>query len=365
MSNQRDLADAAEPIQKPTRGSSSSRSDSRPGVGRRLATFGLLAVLALTLSFSAPGLRGVLHAVGHINPMWIALAAGLELASELSFVVLFRLFFDRLPGRDALALAWTELASGALLPGGGTGGLAIGGWLIHLTGAPTRWIAQRSGALFFLASAVSVASLIGAGLTLIATHHAPHGFLIAVLPTVLVTAATVAVAALPRLLRSRTPPPRWLRAISAGVQDAQETTFRHPSWRLAGALGYLGFDIAVLWVCLHALGHTPSAPVLTLAYTIGYLANTLPIPGGIGALDAGLTGALVLYGVSPAHAAAAVLVYHAVSLWIPGVGGISAFLYLRPRLLARNRGGLPPSLTDLAGNMLSASTVRRPSPAFP
>ena len=162
-------------------------------------------MLALTLSFSAPGLRGVLHAVGHINPMWIALAAGLELASELSFVVLFRLFFDRLPGRDALALAWTELASGALLPGGGTGGLAIVGRLIHLTGAPTRWIAQRSGGLFFLTSAVSAASLIGAGLALIATHHAPHGFLLVVLPTVLVTAATVAVAALPRLLRPRAP----------------------------------------------------------------------------------------------------------------------------------------------------------------
>jgi hypothetical protein len=64
----------------------------------------------------------VLPAVGHTDPMWIVLAAGLELASDLSFVVLFRLFFDRVPGRDARALAWTELPSGALLPSGGTGG---------------------------------------------------------------------------------------------------------------------------------------------------------------------------------------------------------------------------------------------------
>jgi uncharacterized protein (TIRG00374 family) len=112
---------------------------------------------------------------------------------------------------------------------------------------------------------------------------------------------------------------------------------RQPSWRLAGALGYLGFDIAVLWVCLRGFGITPSVPALVLAYNIGYLANALPIPGGIGVLDAGLTGALALYGVAPAHAAGAVLVYHAIALWIPGLGGLLAYLRVRPRLLEAQR----------------------------
>ena len=108
---------------------------------------------------------------------------------------------------------------------------------------------------------------------------------------------------------------------------------RRPSWRLIGAVGYLGFDIAVLLVTLRAFGHAPSVPVVMLAYSIGYAANWLPIPGGVGVLDAGLTGALVLYGVSPVHAAAAVIVYHAIAFWIPGLGGVLAYLRLRPRLL--------------------------------
>ena len=43
--------------------------------------------------------------------------------------------------------------------------------------------------------------------------------------------------------------------------------------------------------------------------------------------------ALALYGVAPAHAAAAVLVYHAIALWVPGLGGLIGYLRVRPRLL--------------------------------
>ena len=305
----------------------------RPPVGSRLATLGLLVVLALALLLSVPGLRGVMHHVRQIGPIWIVLAVALELASDVSFVVLFRLFFDRLPGREARLLAWTEQASGALLPGGGAGGLAIGGWLVHLTGAPTKWIIRRSGGLFFLTSAVNAATMIGSGLAVIAGAPGPHGFVRLVLPGVLATAATMLVLSSPWIARSLKRTPRWLDAIADGVRDAEHTTFQHPSWRLVGALGYLGFDMAVLWVCLRALGHPPSLEALMLAYDVGYLATTVPIPGGIGVLDAGLTGALTLYGVSPVHAAAAVVVYHAIALWLPGLGGLLAYLRLRPRLL--------------------------------
>ncbi len=305
----------------------------RPSVVPRLATLGLLAALALALLASVPGLRNVVGQIGRISPIWLGLAVLLELASDVSFVVLFRRFFDRLPGRDARALAWTEQATGALLPGGGAGGLAIGGWLMHLAGAPADWIVRRSSGLFFLTSAVNSATVIAAGLALTVGAPGPHDFARAVLPTLLVGAITLAVVALPAVIRSRPRTPAWIRAISAGVLDAEETTLRRPNWRLLGALGYLWFDIAVLWLVLRALGAPPSVPSLVLAYTIGYIANTLPIPGGIGVLDAGLTGALTLYGVSPAHAAAAVLVYHAIALWVPGLGGLIGYLRVRPRLV--------------------------------
>jgi uncharacterized membrane protein YbhN (UPF0104 family) len=317
-----------------------------PRIRRRFGTLALVAVLAASLLASVPGLRGVCDRIGHLNPAWIIVAIALELASDISFVVLFRLFFDRLPGRDARALAWTEQATGALLPGGGAGGLAIGGWLIHLAGAPTHWIVRRSGGIFFLTSAVNSASVIGAGLALTCDASGPHDFARAGLPALLALAATLPVAAMPLLTRSRRRVPAWVHAISGGVEDAEQTTFsKHPSWRLAGALGYLGFDIAVLWIALRALGHAPSVPALILAYNIGYLANALPIPAGIGVLDAGLTGALALYGVEPTHAVAAVLVYHAIALWVPGLGGLCAYLRLRPLLLQPGRAGAQTSST--------------------
>jgi len=294
----------------------------------------LLAILTTALVASVPGLRGALNAIAHIDPVWIVAAVALELASDVSFVVLFRLFFDRLAGPEARLLAWTEQGSGALLPGGSAGGFAVGAWLIHLTGAPMRWIARRSGGLFFVSTAVSSTALIGAGLALIAGAPGPHAFSLVVLPTVFALSATLLIAALPRILRSRPTAPRWLRAISAGVEEAERVAFQRPSWRLAGALGYLGFDMAVLWTCLQAVGQAPTVPALLLAYIVGYVTNVLPVPGGIGVLDAGLTGTVMLYGgISPAHAAAAVLVYHAVAFLVPGLGGLLAYLRLRPRLL--------------------------------
>jgi uncharacterized membrane protein YbhN (UPF0104 family) len=134
------------------------------------------------------------------------------------------------------------------------------------------------------------------------------------------------------LLRGRPHTPRWVQGIGGGVLDAEQTTFKHPGWRLLGALGYIGFDMAVLWICLAAVGPAPNVPALCLAYNIGYLANWVPIPGGIGSLDAGLIGALALYGISATHAATAVLVYHAIALFVPGVGGLLAYIRVRPRL---------------------------------
>jgi uncharacterized membrane protein YbhN (UPF0104 family) len=300
-----------------------------------MATMALLVALLVALLAAVPALRGVLHEIRHIGALWILAAVALEFGSAISFVVVFRLFFDGLPARDARSLAWTEQGSGALLPGGGAGGLAIGAFLIRLTGVPLSWIARRSAGLFFLGGLMSALALIGAGVALIAGAAGPHDFLRVVLPTVAAAAGTLLIAVLPRLLSSRQRAPRWLRALAAGVREAEVTTFnRRPSWRLIGAVGYLGFDIAVLWVMLRALGPAPSVPVVMLAYSIGYAANWLPIPGGVGVLDAGLTGALVLYGVSPVRAAAAVIIYHAIAFWIPGLGGVVAYLRLRPRLLA-------------------------------
>jgi uncharacterized membrane protein YbhN (UPF0104 family) len=292
----------------------------------------------VALLAAVPGLRDVLEQIRGIGLGWVAIAVALEFASAISFVVVFRLFFDRLPARDARALAWTTQGSGALLPGGGAGGLAVGGLLARLAGLPLRWIARRSAGLFFVSGAVSGMALVGSGLALIAGAPGPHDIPRVVVPTVLAALGMALIGALPFIVRSERSP-RWLRALATGVREAEQVIFsRRPSWRLIGSLGYLAFDVAVLWALLAALGPAPSVAVVVLAYSIGYAANALPVPGGIGVLDAGLTGALVLYGISPVRAAAAVIVYHAIAFWVPGLGGLGAYLRLRPRLLQNSAG---------------------------
>jgi uncharacterized membrane protein YbhN (UPF0104 family) len=305
----------------------------RPGLGRRIATAALLAGLIVALLLAVPGLKPVANEIGDLSPAWIVVAVALELASCFSFVVIFRLFFDRVPARDARPLAWTSMASGALLPGGGVGGLAIGGWLIHLTGASTSWIIRRSSGLFFLTTAINSATIIVAAILLLGAYPGSDEFNRAGLPLLIALPATLIVAALPwATRRGGQRAPSWLRGIIGGIRDAEHTAAK-PSWRLLGAIGYLWFDIAVLWATFSAVGHVPPVPALVLGYTIGYLANAVPIPGGVGVLDAGLTGALVLYGASPARAAAAVLLYHAIAFWIPALGGVIAYGRLRPRLV--------------------------------
>ena len=101
----------------------------------------------------------------------------------------------------------------------------------------------------------------------------------------------------------------------------------------------------MLWSALSAVGYVPPIAVLILGYIIGYLANLIPVPGGVGVLEGGLAGTLVLYGAPVTQAAAGVLVYHAIAFWIPSLGGLLAYRLLR-RDLDASRAATP-LLTDL------------------
>src|SRR5581483_6490729 len=102
---------------------------------------------------------------------------------------------------------------------------------------------------------------------------------------------------------------------------------------LGGSAGYMLFDIAVLGVCFLAFGMAvPPVGVLLLAYIIGQLGGLVPLPGGIGGLDLGLIGALVLYGVNATDAAVAVLAYRGLLLAVPAALGLPALALLRRRL---------------------------------
>jgi uncharacterized protein (TIRG00374 family) len=119
-----------------------------------------------------------------------------------------------------------------------------------------------------------------------------------------------------------------LTETAASVRDTERLTFR-PNWRIVGAIGYLWFDIAVLFACFAAAGRMPPLAPVVLAYQISYLSNLIPVPGGIGVLDGSMIGMLVLYGLGGTVATAATLTYHAIALWVPAICGTIAFILLQ------------------------------------
>ena len=101
--------------------------------------------------------------------------------------------------------------------------------------------------------------------------------------------------------------------------------------RLLGAFAWWGFDMAVLYGMLNAFGHAPPFAIVVVAYFIGQVANTVPVPG---AASGGLVGVLLAFGVSADLAIVAVLAYRAVAIWIPAPIGLVALGKLR-RTMAR------------------------------
>jgi hypothetical protein len=70
-----------------------------------------------------------------------------------------------------------------------------------------------------------------------------------------------------------------------------------------------------------------------LAYCIGQVGNTLPIPG---AVSGGMVGALLAFGVQADLALTSVLAYRAAAIWLPAPAGLLALGALK-RTVARWR----------------------------
>jgi uncharacterized membrane protein YbhN (UPF0104 family) len=303
------------------------------GIARRAVVVVLFSVAIASLLLAVPGLEGVAHQIEHLNAAWIAGAVTLEFGSCVGFVVIFRLFFDEVSPGPARELAWTEQGAGALLPGGGAGALAIGGWLLARQGVSRSRVIERSSALFLLTSATNVIALVGAGALLaLGVLSGPDGLILTGLPIAAGLIAVAAVLLMPTLVRrsARLGGVGWLTDLVDGVDGARHALLSS-NWRLVGALGYLALDIAALGASFAATGHTVPVAPLVLGYLIGYLANLIPIPGGFGVLEGGLAGALIAYGAPVTQAAAAVIVYHAIAFWIPSLGGVVGYWLLQRR----------------------------------
>jgi uncharacterized membrane protein YbhN (UPF0104 family) len=296
---------------------------------RALAGVAVLAASVGLLIWVAPPSE-VIAQFGHMNPAWLVAAVALELGSCLSYVVVFRYFFPEPPRAVSRRVAWISMGAGAVLPGGNISSAAATGWLLRAHGIGTRRLIGRCAALLCLLTAFGFFLNGVAGAFLLAgLPGGPHDLLHAggpLLVSVAVLSGAALVVVVSRRLGGRAP--RALRGLAAGL-DGAWGALGAPGWRLLGAAGYLGLDMGALWAACAATGHPLGIPALIIAYCIGYLATVIPMPAGLGVLDSGLAACLVLYGMSPAASVGAVLVYHAIAIWVPGLGGLIAWLPAR------------------------------------
>jgi len=304
-------------------------------LGRLLRALALLAVLLAIVAW-APGLDEVRRHLSGAAPGWLAVAVALEALSALSFVLLFSRFFGRvLPRRRVWELSWSELGMGSLVPASGVAGLALGAWVLHRHGRPAGWIARRSVAFFLIKSSVNFVAVAAIGVAMaVGLVGPPQPLWLTLVPAVLAAATIAAVLLLGRLQEPPIPEdaPRtriwWVgvrRALVGGMREAIAIGRTRDVGIILGATGYWIFDNAVLWATYEAVGVVPPVSSILMGYLIGQMGGALPIPGGVGGIDLGLTGMMAAYGAPVAATAAAVLAYRVILFWLPLIVGGPAF----------------------------------------
>jgi uncharacterized membrane protein YbhN (UPF0104 family) len=106
-------------------------------------------------------------------------------------------------------------------------------------------------------------------------------------------------------------------------------------WHAAvlASLGKWGFDYLALVMAVHGVGHDDTSSVLLLAFVTAMVLGMIPLtPGGLGFVEAGLTGTLVLAGLSAGDAATTTLAYRLVTYWLPIPVGAAAYGWYRFRM---------------------------------
>jgi uncharacterized membrane protein YbhN (UPF0104 family) len=300
-------------------------------LARRAALPAAAVVAAAVAVVVAEGpLRTFADALGRAlaaDPRWVAAAAVFELLSFAGYIALLWLVGSRASARLDLPASTAVTLGGAaatrLLPTGGVGGAALTIWALRRAGLGARAAVHTLLTFLVLLYAVFLLSIAAAGGALaLGLVDADGPLALSAVPAAgaaLAIGLALALAAAGR--RSR---------LGAALRDALGLV-RSADARLLGALAWWAFDGAVLWAMLHALGASPAITIVALAYFVGQVANTIPIPG---AVSGGMVGMLLAFGVETEVALASVLAYRAVAIWLPAPIGLVALGNLR-RTVAR------------------------------
>ncbi len=319
----------------------------RAAVPVALAAAALVAVLVL--GGRVPAVADTLRRGLGVNPGWVSLGIAFESISLAGYVALLALVAGgatpRVRARESAQITLAGAAATRLLPTAGVGGAALTLWALRRAGLSTRTAGRTLLAFLVVLYAVFLCSIAVSGAVLALGLVGSSGpAALSVIPAVAALLAIAVGLALALAHRGRsgvvTGDAAGARVVARGrglarmiglaVHDATRL-LRSGDRRLAGAVAYWAFDAGVLWAMLHAFGSPPVLPVLALAYLVGQVANTLPIPGSV---SGGIAGVLIAFGVPAELALPSVLAYRTVAVWLPTPVAMAAIPRLR-RTIAR------------------------------
>jgi uncharacterized protein (TIRG00374 family) len=342
-------------------------------------------VVVAAIYFLFPKLVGVedgIRKLGDGNPLWIAVAFAFSLLMFFSYVALFKGVVG-----EQLELRWNEsyqitmagLAATRLFSAGGAGGIVLTYWALRKAGMPRRQSAARMVAFLVLLYAVYMFTLVING-ALLETNvfEGPDPAGLTIVPAAIAGGVIVLfllIALIPgdlqRRLAESSPDTKLGRigvrlasvpeVLAAGTRLAMAIV-REPSkggLALAGAVGFWAANIAILWASFKAFDVNVGGAVIVQGFFVGMAANLFPFaPGGVGAVDAGLIGTFVLFGLPGGAVFAGVLVYRVIAFWLPLPPGIIAFLQLRKTVQRwEDERAHTPVGSDLAETLPGASVT--------
>jgi uncharacterized membrane protein YbhN (UPF0104 family) len=326
------------------------------------------------------GLDAALSKLDEANPIWIAVAVAFSAASFLAYIALFK----AVVGGDALRLSWQEtyeinmagLAATRLFSAGGAGGIALTYWALRKAGMVRHDVGRRMVAFLTLQYAFYPLALILFGVLLrTGVMNGEDSVELTIIP-----AAVAGLLLVIGLLVGLIPPDLAQRAgVYAEAHGGERSKslvatiakvpaiagegfrfalglFAHPrqgGLAVIGAAGYWATSIGVLWASFHAFGVQVPLAVVVQGFFLGMVANLFPLaPAGVGAVDAGMIGAFVLFGLPEDTVFPAILVYRLVAFWLPIPFGVVAFFQLRKTVQHWEDEGLPAQRPRLTRSVL-------------
>lgn len=336
----------------------------RGQVTRRRLVLGIVAVVAL-IAFLYVVLPQIADAqetwdgLASADPVWLALAAAFTVLSFLGYVIQFRGVFIHAEGertviglRESYQITMAGLAATRLFGAGGAGGIALTAWALRRSGMRRTEVGDRTITFLALQYVVYFAALVVCGLGLrtgLFPGNAPFsltvvpaifgavcigiGLLIALTPTDLQDRLNGFVARGGRGARVVQRLAALPATMSQGIRHALDH-LRAGNLSTLGSVAFWAFNIAILWAAFHAVADAPPLAVVVMGYYVGLLGNLLPLPAGVGGVDAGMIGAFLGFGVAAPTAVVAVLIYRTFAFWLPTIPGAIAYFQLR-RTVAR------------------------------